>query len=195
MNVWVNGDIQKETTNYQSGAYIVDYSVGQITFTSSLPSDAAVTASYSYTNGSTWYVRPDAGTKLRIAEAEVQFSSDILVNDTAVFQVYGLVDVFAPQLMPGVPSGTKIPLGDAMYYDTMDDYVVESNKSYPCIQPVSTGSYRGITLPRHIYAWDYNAAIDLVANYGMEIRVYLSGGVAFEGDYSVVALYGVSKPT
>jgi len=193
-SIWVDSALKQENSISSSdGDYSIDYNIGEVTFNASLGAESIVTASYCYENGSTWYIRPDEDTKLRLSEAEVQFSEGIELNDTVSFQLYGKVNDFAPALTPApYPSGTLIPLGNATEYATMYDYIAESNKSYPPLEPVSSGSWRGFDKRIFIYSWDYNAAIDIYHSMEMEIRVSTKNDNAFTGSYAVVALYGLS---
>jgi len=161
-----------------NGDFEVDYYTGKVVFNSALQSTDTVKVSYSYISGSTWTIKPDPGKKLRITEVEVQFSDDVDLKDTVSFQLY---------------VGGQ-PYGSASYYQTMYDFINESNKSYPVIPRLggSTGSWRAMSGPVNIFRWDYKATTDLKSSYGMEVRVKLENETEFGGKFAVATFYGIS---
>jgi len=178
------------------GDYTIDYDNGQVIFNSALVGDPEVLMTYYYETGSSWTIAPDSGKVLRVTEVEVQFSAEtIVLTDTVVFQAYGFVDVFAPQLMPGIPSGTKIPIGSATYYQTMQDYINDAQLAYPNIPQMGGSGWRAMKGPIHIFRWHYKdrGTTDLVSSYGMEIRIKLENDMAFTGDIAVATFYGTSE--
>jgi hypothetical protein len=115
------------------GDYTVDYTLGTIAPVSENWTGKTVLASYSHASGSGWVVKPLPGKALIIDYAEVQFSTDIQMNDTFVMDVYGNVENFSPtdwdQVAPSAtlwyPSGVGDPTADpavvgegALYYDS-----------------------------------------------------------------------------
>lgn len=175
------------------GDFTIDYAAGTITFLLALQSTEAVTVTYHYANSSTFTVAPIAGKILRVETVEVQCSNDLQMNDTFIFQAYGLVDVFAPQLMPGVPSGTKIPLGDPLKYKTINDIVNDSNHSYPAYPVLGGAGWRANKSPLWIFCWDYNVGSTLLyAGYGMEVRVSLEHDTPCGGTLATATLYCTS---
>lgn len=177
-----------------SGDYTVDYAAGTVTFLSALTGTEVVTVTYHYANGSTFIVAPTAGKMLLVEKVEVQFSADIVMNDTVVFQPYGLVDVFAPELMPGVPSGTKIPLGDPLKYKTLPDLLNDSNHAYPAYPALGGSNWRSLSQAAYIFSWDYDVGATLLfASYGMEIRISLEHDSPNGGAFATAALYCTSE--
>lgn len=178
------------------GDYSIDYDTGAVTFNEAQSESATVTMSYSEVKTSLCVVAPPEGKKLRVGYVEVQFSKDIGPKDTLIFQMFGLVDVFAPELIGnGYESGDKIPISGAEKYKTMNDFIADAEKSYPLV-PVMTGagdSWRMYQQERVIYRFDYTqrATTDMLASYGMEIRVWLENDVPYEGEYAVGTFYGV----
>lgn len=161
-----------------NGDFEIDYLTGKVTFNSALQPTDVVKVSYSYVSGSEWAVKPDPGKKLRITEVEVQFGKDVDIKDTTVFQLY-----VAGQ-----------PYGSGSYYQTMNDYINESNKSYPVIPRMggSTGSWRSMQEDIYIFRWDYKTTIDLKSSLGMEVRIKLENETEFGGKFAVVTFYGTS---
>lgn len=171
------------------GDYTINYDNGTITFTSALNVSNEVKVTYHYATTSAFYVRPPAGSKLSIIMAEVQFAKDIVMNDSIVFQPYGYVDVFAPQYMPGIPSGTKIPLGNPTVYKTITDLQCDAFRSYPAYPVLSGGNWRGLNEELIVFDWDYTSSTPLRSNYGMEIKMYLEHDVVASGSYATATFY------
>lgn len=180
------------------GDYAINYAAGTITFHNA-PSSAPV-VDYWKAAGSEWTIKPAAGRILRITEVEVQFSENIDLKDSVIFQAYGLVDVFAPQLLDTAdpagpyPSGTLIPLGVPTIYKTIRDYINESSLAYPAI-PALGGSSRGTSQPVRIFQWPYKerGTTDLKSSAGMEIRIKLENDQVFGGEMAVATFYGLSE--
>lgn len=175
------------------GDFTVDYAAGSVTFLLALQPTDTVTVTYHYATSSVFTVKPETGKSLRVEFAEVQFSDDVVLNDAVVFQPMGLVDVFAPQLMPGVPSGTKIPLGNPVIYKTMTDFQNDAVKSYPVYPVLGGPGWRGSQRPVIVFDWDYLSSTVLRSDYGLEIRVFLQHDVALGGYYATATFYCVSE--
>jgi len=190
--VKVDGVTQTEQDPHigSGGAYTVNYAAGTVTFAPVLTVGAAVTVTYHYATSSVFYVRPLAGKVLTIDVVEVQFAADVVLKDTAIFQPYGLVDVFAPHLIPlGVPSGTKIPLGTPLKYKSFRDFLADATKAYPVYPALGIGNWRGLTQPIYVFNWDYITSTVLKDSYGLEIRISLEHDEPFEGSMSTATLY------
>jgi hypothetical protein len=176
------------------GDFTVDYAAGTVTFGSALAGTEVVKVTHHYADGSTFIVAPTAGKMLLVEKVEVQFSGDIEMNDTVVFQAYGLVDVFAPQLIPGVPSGTKIPLGDPLKYKTLPDLLNDSNHAYPAYPAVGGSNWRALKQAAYVFSWAYDVGTTvLIASYGMEIHISLEHDVPNSGAFATAALYCTSE--
>lgn len=180
------------------GDYSIDYAAGTVTFHDA--PTGPITADYYHANGSEWAIVPSSGKVIRLTAVEVQFSRDVVINDSIVFQAYGLVDVFAPQLLdtadpPGpYPSGTKIPLGAPTVYKTMMDYINEAVGSHVEI-PAMGGASRGTSQAIQIFRWPYaeRAVTELKSSAGMEVRLKLASETPFGGSYAIATFYGVSE--
>ena len=174
------------------GEFTVNYSAGIVTFTPPVSVAAVVLVSYHYATTSEFTIAPTAGKVLKIRTVETQFSVDVTLNDTVDFTAYGLVDVFAPELMPGVPSGTKIPLSTTRY-KTMQDFQAESNGALATIPVIGGAGWRGIPQPIIVFPWDYAAMLNLSAAAGMEIRIKLQHDAPFGGGFATATLYCLSE--
>ena len=155
---------------------------------------------YHYESGSAFIIKPLPGKRLRLKRVEVQFSDNIDILDTMTFLPYGLVDAFAPQLMPGVPSGTLILLGAGTTYKTMLDYINESNGAQPKIVDLggSSANWRASQSKVVILVWDYMTMDTISSAAGMEIRVSLRhdtpfGSVDSNPAFAVSTFYCLSE--
>jgi hypothetical protein len=192
--VTVNGQPKTERDPHlpTSGDFSVNYTAGQVTFFTTLNPSDVVLVTYHRVVNSIWRLTPKIGTVLKIARVEAQFSTDIEINDTIIFQARGLVDAFAPQLMPGIPSGTIIPLGSPVVYKTMMDFINEANGAYPVIPALGT-NWRGTPVSIVTFPWDYNALTSIPAAAGMDIELRLVHDVPFGGYAATAAFYCLSE--
>jgi len=196
VTVKVNGTTKTERDPHlgTGGDYEIDYALGKVVFFQALAGNETVTVTYHYAVKATFIVKPAAGKRLYIGSVEVQFSEDIVMNDTFVFQAYGLVDVFAPQLMPGVPSGTKIPLGDPLVYKTMVDLLNDANSAHPSYPAIGGSNWRALKKPAYIFTWEYAVGLTcLEARYGMEIHIDLEHDIPCSGAFGTATLYCTSE--
>jgi hypothetical protein len=121
--------------------------------------------------------------------SEVQFSKDVVITDTVIFQTYGFVEVFAPQLVDNpYPAGTRIPI-KAFKYKSMNDYLNAAYKSYPAYPAMGGNSWRGQQQEVVVFDWDYQRSLALTANYGMEVKIHLEHDTAFGGSYATASMY------
>lgn len=174
------------------GDYLVNYRDGYVTFLQS-QAGKTVTMDYWEVGTSCWTIKPVAGKKLKLISAEVQFSENISVRDTVIFQPYGFVDVFAPHLVGPIPSGTLIPLGDPTIYKSMMDYINEANGALPVIPKTTTSNptWRDLKFNIETYPWHYQALTELKSSYGMEVRITLQHHEEFSG-YATATFYCLS---
>ncbi len=194
--VKVNGSVKTEQDPHTAsgGDYTINYAAGEINFISALAPSDVVTVTYHYATLSTFTVKPEAGKALKLDFAEVQFSDDVVLADSVVFQPYGLVDVFAPQLVPGTyPSGTKIPLGNPVIYKTMTDFQNDAVKAYATYPVLGGSGWRGSPHAIVVLDWDYVTSTVLRSDLGMEIRLSLQHDVPFGGWYATATFYCISE--
>lgn len=177
------------------GDFVTDYEKGCVIFHDA-PS-GVVTADVWKSGSSLWIMAPNPGTRLKLDSAEVQFSKDVSVRDTVIFETYGYVDVFAPQLLTTnggpYPPGTKIPI-KSKKYKTMHNFIDEANGSLPVIPMSSAQEKTWRDLPADVvtYPWNYRFQKILHSAYGMEVRIYLEHDEPFAG-YSTATFYCSSE--
>lgn len=182
-----------------AGDFTVDYKMGTITFNPPIDAGASVRASYHVAGSSVFTLAPTPGKQLLIKSAEVQFSEDVEMTDTVIFEAYGFVDVFAPHLVSDTPnyqtsfpSGFKIPLRSTVY-KTLHQFIDESNGAYPTIPAIGGNTWRGIQSPITVFPWSYAAALPLSSAAGMEIRVRCVHDTPFLGSYATATFYCLSE--
>jgi len=195
--VKVNGDVKTENSpELTDEDYSVDYQTGDVTFNSALTSGDVVTVDYSYAQTTMYKIVPKEGKVLRITSVELQFSQNVEMLGAIMFQPFGYVQFFAPELCPDpYPPDTLIPLEDATVYQTMMDIINEASEAYPSIPKMGGNSWRGMPDVIHIFRWpwDQRGTTDIYNQYGMEIRIYIENDEEFVGDFAVNTFYGLSQ--
>jgi len=190
------------------GDYEVFWDDGYVVFYES-QAGKTINASYSYANGSTFYVKPLPGKILNIEAAEADFSAGLIQNDTIEYAVWGFVDAFAPQLLDSnggpYPSGTKIPIKTG-YYKRYTQILREAIGAYPTLTPNAADpnhyplSYkefrrvsRGSKTETQSTPFRYATVRDLHSSSGMELRVRLIHNREFDGESATLTFYCTSQ--
>jgi hypothetical protein len=177
------------------GDYTMDYAAGEITFLQALTADNQVKVTYHYENGSEWVLRPENGKILKIKTIEVQFSTDVVLTDSIVFQPYGPVEIWAPTMTPNpFPAGTMLPLGDPDVYKNMLDYINDSNGTYVTLPKMGGAGWRGMQEAVQVFRWDYQAVTDLNSSKGVEVRIYIEHNVPLGGWVATATFYCLAVP-
>lgn len=173
-----NGVIKTEDDPFggTQNDYSINYATGSVTFHSA--PTGPVTADYWYESGSLWTLKPAAGKIIRLTAVEVQFSENVVMNDTVQFQVY----------VGGSPYGSPV------LYKRFTDFVNAAEGSYPSI-PAMAGAQRGTNSPIRVFRWPYKerGTTDLKASLAMEIRISLLANNAFGGEFGTATFYGVTE--
>lgn len=177
------------------GEYRVDYVSGTIETSSSFNS-GELTINYSYSQGSTWYLRPEPGQYISVESAEVQFGTDIEMNDTVSMETWGYVIAFAPHLAQSnggpLPDQMKILLGFKKY-KRFSQFIDDSKGAFPEIPP-SGGEKRGTKSPIYEFPFNYQVKRILVHSKGLEIRVRMEKDRPMGGSYATATFYTVVGP-
>lgn len=159
----------------------VNYTLGKIVFFSS-QAGKTVVVSYSYANGSEWCLIPDAGTRIDIEGAEAQFSKDVVLNDSILYEFWG----YDPNNLPN-----KMIYGMAVYKKIIN-YIDEAYGSYPVIPPIG-GTKRGIQQEIYGFPFRYGTIRSLFSSQGLELRVRLANDQEFGGEHATATLYCTVK--
>lgn len=192
----VTMSMRQPFTNY-GGDYIVNYYSGTIEFVNSQSyNQNEVTASFNYENGSNFYIRPYPFKKLDIEEVEAQFTRDVNMNDTMCFEIYGYVQIFAPQLWEGnggpLPTNYKILLKSQKYHSIMQ-LIDEALGSYPIIPAIGGNNGRGLKSDMYGFPFRYGTVRTLYDSYGLEIRVYNENHIPHDGDRVTATFYCIAS--
>jgi len=160
----------------------VDYPAGTVTFFAS-QAGHTVTVDYSYENGSTLYIRPEAGKVLIVEDSEVQFSLDIEMRDTIYFQPWA----YNPADLPN-----KVPVAQATTYKTILDFINESRGVYPVIPSIG-GAKRGTQHDCLNFPFLYKTIKELRSSQGVEVHVWLKDHRRMYGEFATATFYCTSK--
>jgi hypothetical protein len=194
VHVYASGSLKTEQDPHYAagGDYVINYANGVITPISGQLADP-VTVTYHYATTSYFYLTPASGKNLVISQAEVQFSKDVGVTDSISFQAQGKVEYWAPRLTGSIPVGTYIPLGNAVRYKTMMDYLNESQRSYPYYPAFGGDSWRAMSQDSIIMDWDYVSAQTIYSATGMRVRIGLDHHEPFTGTFGTATFYCISE--
>lgn len=186
------------------GDYWINFEDGYIIFLNS-QIDKTITASYSYANTSEWILSPQNGKILDIEYAEADFASDIVMNDTIQYIIYGYVDVFAPQLVPDVSSGTQIPIL-TYSYKRYSQILSEAVGSFPTLTPngsdpahrsLDYGEFRrtsrGLKKDSVSIPFRYGTKRSFSSAAGLKLVIKLVNDKKFDGESATITFYGTSK--
>lgn len=181
--VKINGVVATQRAPFATsgGDCVVDYVAGTVTFASS-QSGNTVTVDYSYENGSVWSIVPIEGKRIDIESAEVQFSQDILLNDTIVFEIWG----YNPGDLPN-----KMLYGTSNY-KKMVNYIDEALGSFPVI-PAIGGTLRGFQSNIYGFPFRYSAVRQLKSSQGIELHVRLKDNIKFGGEHTTGTFYCTTR--
>ena len=159
------------------GDFQVDFETGDVTFNSS-QSGNTVTADYHYENGSRWIIKPTEGKKLILTAVEVQFSTNVTMMDSIVFEIW--------------VGGNKVQ--DA-FYQTFQDLINASVGSYPQVPALGGNNWRGNQFPVNLLRWPYyeRGVTIMKSSQLWEAHVRLENNNAFMGEHVVTTFYGISE--
>lgn len=177
------GGVQKseQDPHYGTGGdYTINYAEGTITFLASVPVGSDPVVSYYYENGSTWVMTPSSGEVWKLKGAECQFSEDVIIQDSLIYEVWA----YNPYDLPN-----KILVASPDYYKSIYDYLNDANKAYPVIPALGGPGWRGTTKATNVFSWDFQTTTDLVSSYGMELRVRLEHEQEFGGTFATGTFY------
>lgn len=195
----------EQDPHYGSGGdYTIDYTNKTVHFLEALQGTEVVKVTYYYSGvagpgeapKSTFIIYPIPGKFLILDRVEVQFSKDIELNDSFMFQAYALVDFVAPEMMGppwNIPSGTKIPIPDPLIYKTLQDLQNDSNGSWVSYPPIGT-NWRALAYETLMFRWDYEVGSTILdPRIGAEIRVWMQHDEPCGGHIGVATIYCTSE--
>lgn len=219
----VDGVVQKEKNlnnpdnwdyklDYTSGPSVIDDSThlaGRIEFQEPPNPGAVVMMTFYRATTSEFFVRPLPGKILGLSTVEIQFSTNVSVKDSMVFQPYGRLDGLTPeqqaqmigylQLIGSVPPGvtppgdTIVPYGKTTTYKSMRDFIREANGNYPPIPasqaPKEQLTERDLRYDCVTYPWNYQSLIRLMSSKGMYVQISLKDHRPFSGEFGDATFY------
>lgn len=180
--ITVDGVPQTERVPFASsgGDYSIDYETGDITFHTVPGLGDEIKASYYYnpdtTGNSLIELGPAPGKKWSIDRAEVQFSKDVGITDTIIWEIRAGGFLVSP----------------ATKYKTLGDYLDTSYGSFPEF-PAMGGAARGLTQPTVLLRWEYVASIEILSSLGLKVAVYLENDIPFTGERATFTLYAAEE--
>jgi hypothetical protein len=189
--------VEQDPHTGTGGDYTFDYTAGEVTFLTPLDPAATVTVTYHYATTSTFTLKPATGKLLALEFVECQFSADVEMTDTVRFQAYGWVIAFAPQYAQSnggpYPDQYLIPLGNAVVYKGMRDFINEAVRSYVKYPVMGGAGWRGIPHEIIVFDWDYARATSIRSSLGMEVRITLEHNLPFGGQMATATFYCASE--
>ncbi len=162
------------------GDYYVDYRSGDVIFEVS-QAGHTVTASYSYENGSGWYLSPSTGKLLFLKEAEINISSDVELNDTIQYLIQAYV-----------PGYGWVTVGSAEYRAGWQ-IIQECRGNHPVI-PAFGGTARGTQHDVYQIPFVYVADRELKSSQGIRLNARLKAHKEFGGEHASITFYCLSRP-
>lgn len=197
IKIFVDGyqKTQREAFEASGGDYDINYKDGYINFFEPLASNSVVTIDYSYENGSAWVLKPYTGKYLDIYKAKLQFTDDTIMTDTIHYEVWGYVDVFAPQYLQSnggpLPSGTLVKIMNSCYKQ-VGQFIDEAESIGPRMDPIG-GADRGFTNALKTINFGYETIRRLQSSYGMEMHARLDHDRHFTGERCTIAFRCISS--
>lgn len=195
-NELLDGYTEKDPHTLE-GEFKIDYFSGEVIFDDNAIPDGYIVADYNYATTSNMYINPDPGKQLDLLRAEVQFTTDVVIKDSIIFETYVYSSVIEASM--GLPTGTLGPAGSryttqqTSVYKSASDFIAEANGSYPICPAFGGTSWRGIRHPTVTLPFDYYANNSLKSSLGTQIQVYLEHHDPHEGTYGTVTFYCNSR--
>jgi hypothetical protein len=159
------------------GDFTVDYAAGTVTFFAS-QSGKTVLATYSKMVNSLFTLIPDAGKRIDVEGAEVQFAKNIIFTDFIEFEAWA----YNPADLPNKVCVEKT------VYKRMTNFIDEALGCYPVI-PAIGGSERGTQNDIFGFPFRYGTMRSLRASQGIELRVRLKNDTPFTGEHATATFY------
>jgi len=202
-----------------NGDFRLDYMLGLVCLDTATTD--AVLLTYHHATTADYCLAPDAGSDVRVDLVELQFTDDMEMKDTVIFQLRGKVSEFAAigaLLKLALPDPTGWPIanyaaafkvdewsgnnpiqaGDVIpisqkTYKTMKDFEDESIKSYVSYPAYGGSGHRGKTKATLFLHWEYTREIVIRASLGMEIFCFLRHNEKQGGTSATATFYGVTE--
>lgn len=172
--------VEHDWTEGTNNDYNVDYANGSVTFKDAQATDTDVRISVHQSPETyLWQLEPNPGKRLKLTYAEVQFTTDCVMNSSLVYETWA----YNPYDLPN-----KFKVSE-LKYKTFGDIMWESTGPYPVIPPLGGGPPRGFVNSTVILPFKYQAFRDVRSSYGIEIRVTMDKTGPFDGEYASTTFY------
>ena len=159
--------------------FTVDYENAKVIFDAGYTVTGPVTCDYSYENGSMYKLAPLSGKILSLEHAELQFSSDISMNNSFIdFEIW----VYNPYDLPN-----KI-MYKIKRYKNMKDILNSANLGQGKIQPIA-----GMTNDILVFPFNYVTVQNLLSSQGAELRISINNDAPFGGEWGTATFYITSE--
>jgi hypothetical protein len=164
-----------DAVEIDSGDYTVDYVNGKVTLDSA-PS-GALTADYSYENGSTYLLKPDTGKVLFLEHAEIQFA-----GLTAMSQIEFQIWAYDPNDLPN-----KMLVKNKIYKNEKD-ILNSANLGQGKIQ-----AFGALTNDVLVFPFNYVYLQPLKDSQGLEMRIKITNDSPYTAEFATATFYCISE--
>jgi hypothetical protein len=156
-----------------TSGYSIDYSAGAVTFEQSQEGNA-VTADYSYENGSRWAVSPSSGKMVKLIGTQVKVSDDVSFGEAGAV-------IFQPYLKTGSPAGS------ATIYKSVMDLLT-------CVPEKTTRLQKFGEMTHDMISMDYSyiTSKDFKYSQNVEVRIWLSNNKPISGSFAYITAHIIS---
>lgn len=177
--------------------FTIDYSSGDVTFDST--PTGPISCDYWYAGSSCYILAPTPGKTLFIEHAELQFASNIEMNNPMNFQIWvynplfngaNPVDADDETWYPGKPGGLN-PLKfiyQIIKYKNIRDIINAANLGQGIIPKVS-----GLVNDVQVFPFNYATVKPFQSSLGAELRVTIDGDIAMTGEWATATFYILSE--
>lgn len=156
----------------QTTGFTINPVLGEVTFSS--PVTGVVKATFKYADKSWFIIKPKSGKVVSIKSAEVQFSSNVLLNTAFYFEAW-----------VNHPTFGMIPVpGSKVAYKNAKDFVSACNEGQGLIP-----KWAGLQYDVHVFPFHYARPKPLKFSQGVEIRVYCKDHLAITGEFATATFY------
>lgn len=181
VSVWIDNVARTEVDPHTGdGDFMVNYQTGRVTFIDPVALESVVEVSYRYATTSAFEIVPLPGQNVTPLQAEIQFTTDIEIQDTLRYQVL----IWRPDLQ------AHVPLGEPTVFKCFKDYLNDSQRAYPtCPANGTAGNWRALPVPSLVMDWDYLGEKALQSLYGAKLRIWLEHDEPFTGTFCAATFY------
>lgn len=157
----------------QTSGFTINHVEGKVTFSATV--SGVVKFSYHYATTSYYKLRPNAGKKMTIKTAEVQFSTDMTMTSPILFE---------PWFVGHPVYGSMAIPGQAIAYKNMKDFISACNGGQGLIPKIGE-----LVHDVHVFPFDYARPKPIKYSDYVEIRVYIKNHEPMVGEFATGTFY------